>query len=178
MRSSGLPGLAGVEHIGFTVPDMAQAMHFFLDVIGCTEVYRLAPFECSDAWMQTHLNVGPGIRVRDVRLLRCGHGPNFEIFEFEDSSQRREPSRNSDVGGHHLAFYVADIDAAIAHLLGHGVTILGEPTIRDTGPSAGLTWVYFLAPWGMQLELVSFPRGKAYEANAPTKLWHPLDPAN
>jgi glyoxylase I family protein len=30
----------------------------------------------------------------------------------------------------------------------------------------------------MQLELVSFPDGKAYEAEADTLLWHPAHPAD
>src|SRR5262249_24981573 len=54
---------------------------------------------------------------------------------------------------------------------------LDEPTVRTEGPSAGQTWVYFLAPWGMQLELVSFPNGKAYEKHSAIRLWHPADPA-
>ncbi len=37
----------------------------------------------------------------------------------------------------------------------------------------GQTWIYFLTPWGMQLEMVSFPHGKEYEKTATTKLWHP-----
>ena len=32
---SGLPGLAGTDHVGFTVPDMEAATRFFVDVIGC-----------------------------------------------------------------------------------------------------------------------------------------------
>jgi glyoxylase I family protein len=36
--------------------------------------------------------------------------------------------------------------------------------------------VYFLSPWGMQFELVSFPNGKAYEKDSPVKLWHPARP--
>ena len=35
--------------------------------------------------------------------------------------------------------------------------------MRTSGPSAGQTWVYFLSPWGMQLELLSYPQGKGYE---------------
>ena len=34
----------------------------------------------------------------------------------------------------------------------------GEPE-----PHEGQRWVYFLAPWGMQFELVSYPDGRAYE---------------
>ena len=39
--------------------------------------------------------------------------------------------------------------------------------------SAGQRWQYFLAPWGMQFELVSYPDGKAYEDGADVLLWHP-----
>jgi catechol 2,3-dioxygenase-like lactoylglutathione lyase family enzyme len=85
--------------------------------------------------------------------------------------------RNSDVGGHHLAFYVDDFDAALSYLETKGVRILGTPTMRTTGPNAGQNWIYFLSPWGMQLELVSFPNGKAYERDTDLRLWHPADPA-
>ena len=30
-------------------------------------------------------------------------------------------------------------------------------------PGEGKRWIYFLAPWGMQFELVSYPDGKAWE---------------
>lgn len=174
----GVPGLRGVEHIGFTVPDIEQATRFFVDVIGCDYVYRLGPFRDPDGdWMTRHLNVHPRAEVKELRFFRCGFGPNFEIFEYNGPDRRADPPRNSDVGGHHLAFYVDDFDAALAYLKGHGLTILGEPTIRHEGPSAGQTWVYFLAPWGMQLEMVSFPGGKGYERDTAMRLWHPADPA-
>jgi extradiol dioxygenase family protein len=76
---------------------------------------------------------------------------------------------------------VDDFDAGLHYLRDKGVRVLGEPTIRTSGPSAGQTWVYFLAPWGMQLELVSFPNGKGYERDAggdpAIKLWNPCTPA-
>ena len=68
------------------------------------------------------------------------------------------------MGGHHIAFYVDDIEAAVAHLKSHGVTVQGEINRIADGPAAGSAWVYFLAPWGLQLELVSYPNGKGYEA--------------
>lgn len=176
---AGIPGLRGVEHIGFTVPDLEEATRFFVDVIGCTRVYSLGPIEDPDGdWMTRHLNVPARARVRELRFFRCGHGPNFELFEYEVDDQVAAPPRNCDVGGHHLAFYVDDMDAALEHLRAHGVRILGEPTVRTSGPSAGQTWVYALTPWGMQLELVSFPHGKGYEKDAPVKLWHPACPGD
>jgi catechol 2,3-dioxygenase-like lactoylglutathione lyase family enzyme len=174
---SGLRTLRGVEHVGFTVPDIEEATRFFVEVIGCECVYCLEPFsDPTGDWMHRHLGVHPRAIARAVRLFRCGHGSNFEVFEFASPDQKREQPKNSDVGGHHLAFYVDDFDAALEYLRANGVRILGEPTVRTTGPSAGQTWVYFLAPWGMQLELVSFPNGKAYEATTDLRLWHPAKP--
>lgn len=171
-RNGGLPGLAGVEHIGFTVPDLQEATEFFVNVIGCEFVYSLGPFESADNWMRDHLNVHPHAVMRELRFFRCANGPNFEIFAWDAPSQTAMPPHNSDVGGHHLAFYVTDLDRAVAYLRRCGVRVLGEPT-ESSGPSAGQRWVYFLTPWGMQLELVSYPRGKAYEQNSLVKLWQP-----
>lgn len=168
----GLPGLRGVEHIGFTVPDLDEATRFFVEVIGCELVYSLGPFRSDDDWMAQHLHVHPRAVMRELRFFRCANGPNFEIFQYEAPDQYPVPPRNSDVGGHHLGFYVDDLDAAVRYLRSHGVSVLGEPT-ASSGPSAGQRWVYFLTPWGMQLELVSFPHGKAYATNSRTLLWQP-----
>jgi catechol 2,3-dioxygenase-like lactoylglutathione lyase family enzyme len=170
----GLPGLRGTDHIGFTVPDLDEAVQFFVDVIGCEVFYQLGPFRDDEGdWMATHLNVDVRAVIPRIRLLRCKNGANFEIFEYEAPEQRREPPRNSDIGGHHIAFYVDDMDAAVNYLRSKGVRILGKPTIMTEGPNAGETWVYFLTPWGMQLELVSYPKGKAYEKETERRLWHP-----
>jgi catechol 2,3-dioxygenase-like lactoylglutathione lyase family enzyme len=169
--------MLGTDHVGFTVPNLEEATRFFVDVIGCELVYSLPRIADDGDWMARHLNVHPRAIVKEIRLLRCKHGSNFEIFEFESPDQVRAQPRNSDVGGHHLAFYVTDFAAALAYLKDQGVQILGTPTERRSGPSAGQTWVYFLAPWGMQLELVSFPNGKAYEAQSPVRLWHPGHPS-
>lgn len=178
MPQSGIPGLRGVEHIGFTVPDLEEATCFFTDVIGCEYFYSLGPIEDpAGDWMERHLNVPARSRVRELRFFRCGFGPNFEIFEYDGSDRVMSQPRNCDVGGHHLAFYVDNFPAALTYLASKGVRILGEPTVRAAGPSAGQTWVYFLAPWGMQFELVSFPDGKGYESTTARRLWHPADPA-
>ena len=174
----GMPGLRGVEHVGFTVPDIEAATRFFVDVLGCKHVYSLPSLaDPNGNWMQEHLDVHPRAVAEAIRFFRCGHGSNFEIFQYSAPGQVKTPPRNSDVGGHHLAFYVDDFNAALAHLRAHGVRILGEPTVRTSGPNAGQTWVYFQAPWGMQLELVSFPGGKGYERMTAERLWHPAKPA-
>jgi glyoxylase I family protein len=171
-----LPGLRGTEHIGFTVPDLEQADDFFVNVIGCERIYDLGPFIHDDDWMREHLNVDPRSVMRKLRFYRCAFGPNFEVFQWEPADGQREQPRNSDLGGHHLAFYVDDLDEAAAYLRACGIRLLGEP-MASTNASTGQRWLYFLSPWGMQFELVSFPYGKAYEKDAPVLLWHPARPA-
>lgn len=170
----GLPGLAGTDHIGFTVPDIDAATRFFTEVIGCDVVFEIGPFVAEDDWMKDHLGVHPRAVVTKLRMLRCRNGPAFELFEYALDGAAQVPPPNSDVGAAHLGFLVTDMAAAVAHLKAHGVTVQGDPTTMTEGPSAGLTWVYFLAPWGMQLELVSYPQGMAVTRANPGALWSPL----
>ena len=178
MSETGLPGLRGTDHIGFTVPDIEQAVDFFVNVIGCEAFYPMGPFASDDDWMQVHLNVHPRAKIKYMRLLRCKNGSNFELFEYEAPDQNTVQPKNSDIGGHHLAFYVDDMDAAVAYLKSKGVELQGGPTTIDEGAAAGLTWLYFLAPWGMQLELVSAPNGLAYEREYAGRLWSTQRPAD
>jgi catechol 2,3-dioxygenase-like lactoylglutathione lyase family enzyme len=171
---SGLPGLAGAEHVGFTVPDLDAAVAFFTQVIGCTKAYQIGPFQADDDWMQRQLGVHPRAILRKLAMLRCKTGPNFEIFEYEVDGQVVTPPANSDVGGHHLAFYVTDIAAAVTYLKAQGLTVQGDVVTMQEGPSKGLSWVYFLSPWGMQLELVSAPHGQSVTSETPDALWSPL----
>lgn len=159
----GIPGLTGVDHIGFTVPDLEQAHDFLVGVVGCTFLYSLGPFLRDDNdWMQEHLNVDPRTVMRELRFYDCGGQAIFEVFAYEtpDGKHTAQPL-NSDVGGHHVALYVKDLDAAVEYLRAAGVRVLGDPT-SSSGASLGQRWVYFLSPWGMQFELVSYPEGKAF----------------
>lgn len=173
-----LPGLLGVEHVGLTVPDMEAATSFFVDVLGAEVLFEVGPFSSEDDWMEKHLGVHPRAVIRRLRMLRLAAGPSVELFEYASPDQDQARPRNSDAGGHHLAFYVTDMAAAVGHLKRHGVKILGDPTTLADGASAGLTWVYFLAPWGLQLELVSAPNGLAYERQGGRPMWRPDGEAN
>jgi catechol 2,3-dioxygenase-like lactoylglutathione lyase family enzyme len=159
---NGLPGLTGLDHIGFTVPDLAQAHAFLTEVLGCEYMYTLGPYKHDDDWMREHLNVDPRAVMRQLHFYRCGGQAVFEVFEYSAPDQNTVQPRNSDIGGHHVAFYVEDLDEAVAYLRDQGVTVLGAPT-ASTGPSEGQRWIYFLTPWGMQMELVSYPEGKAFD---------------
>ena len=68
-----------------------------------------------------------------------------------------------------------DVNAAVPYLKARGITVQGEPTTMQSGPSKGLTWIYFLSRWGMQLELVSYPAGMEVLNANPGVLWSPKD---
>ncbi|MFF5261781.1 VOC family protein [Actinomadura viridis] len=168
MGHRGMPGLRRLDHVGFTVPDLEEASRFLVDVLGCEFMYSVGPFAHEDDWMSTHLNVHPRAVMRELRFFRCGGQAVFEVFHYEAPDQSLESPRNSDIAGHHVALYVDDLDEAVDYLRSRGVPVLGEPTL-SRGPSEGQRWVYFLAPWGMQFELVSYPAGKAFDNG----MWRP-----
>jgi catechol 2,3-dioxygenase-like lactoylglutathione lyase family enzyme len=162
-----------MDHVGFTVPDIEQATRFFVDVLGCEEVFEVGPMAGENDWMKEHLNVHPRAIITKLRMLKCATGPAFELFEYSSPDQDARIPSNSDLGGFHLALYVEDMAAAISYLTGQGVVFQGEPTVMTSGPSAGLTWVYCLTPWGMQLELVYHPQPMACETKSGTRMWRP-----
>ncbi len=168
-----IPGLAGVEHIGLTVPNIESATKFFVDVLGAETLYDVGPFESADDWMASHLAVHPRSRINKIRMLRVANGPALELFEFTAPDQSTEMPKNSDHGGWHIAFYVEDMDKALSALKAHAVSIQSGPVEMTEGPSKGLSWLYFKAPWGQQLELVSYPGGiEAYKA-LKREVWRP-----
>ena len=54
-----LPGVRRLDHIGFTVPNLAEAEDFLVNVLGCEYMYPLGPF------------VHELLVISAARLLRC-----------------------------------------------------------------------------------------------------------
>ncbi len=166
---SGLPGLRGAEHVGLTVPDLDAAGHFLVDVLGAHLVFDGGTIRDDDIMVRV-LGAKAGDQA-SYAFFRLGQGLNLEVFEYRTDDRGRHPG-NHQSGGHHIALYVDDIELAVAHLRAHGVTV-DDPEFIRSGPAAGSHWVYFKTPWGLQMELVSYPDGKAYEAQSAVRLWHP-----
>lgn len=177
-----IPGIRGTDHIGFTVPDLDEAEDFLVGVLGAIRVYTLGSKQADDEWMTRQLGVHPRTAIREIRFYRLAHGSNLEVFQYDSADGQSAQPRNSDIGGHHLALYVDDMNGAVAYLREQGVEVMGDPVVSG-GASTGQRWIYFRAPWGMQFELVSYPDGKIYETaveyqdSAGSVLWHPARPA-
>lgn len=170
-----MTAIASIDHVGITVPDLDEAIDFFVDAFGCEVVFRAGPYE----------NVGyvwPGEsepEVVTVRLAVLTHGGahNLEFLEYRPAGERHEwkPGRPSQPGGFHLAFWVEDARAALECLRAiDGVQVMGEVEAEQGGPIDGLDWVYLLTPWGMAIELLNWEPGRLpYEQQTSARMIPP-----
>lgn len=171
-----VPGLLGIDHVGITVPNVVDAASWFEDVLGASNPLTFGPFsDPTGDFMQQLVDVDPRAVVDQIRVVRTGNGPGVELFQYEAPDQDRTFRRNSDWGGHHVAFYVRDIDKAVDYLTSNGAEKRLGPFAVTAGPAAGQTINYFRTPFGTDIELISYPHGMAYEATASVPLWDPRD---
>ena len=154
------PNFLSVDHISWTVADLDAALAFYRDVIGATELYRLGPLDAADMpvdargrdWMATHVDVA-GARLT-LAMMQIAPNMKFQLVQYDKPDDRRQDlPRNCDLGGHHLALQVDDVDKAIAYLEAHGCTAM-EIIQVDGGPLAGKKNVYMTDPFGHSLEIV------------------------
>lgn len=123
--------LAGIHHVAVICSDYPVSKHFYTHILGLTvldENYREArqSYKCD---------------------LRLPDGTQLELFSFPGAPPR--PSRPEAQGLRQLAFRVADLDEAIAHLADHGVSC--EPVRVDEYTNKRFT--FFADPDGLPLEL-------------------------
>lgn len=140
--------------MAFTVPDLDEAVAFFVGVLGCLELYRST--RGSDGpFMVENFRVHPEASF-ELSMLRLAPNVNIELFQWSAPDQATTMPRACDLGGHHLCVYVADVDAACGYLSEvPGVEVLGgSKTVTGSSPVAGTRWTYFRAPWGLLIELV------------------------
>ena len=167
----------GMEHVGMTVPDLDQAVEFLETVFGGVTVLSTGLVDVDDEFMLRRLGVQGGRRIEDIRVVRVGNGTNLELFKYSGEDRDLPLKSNSEPGGFHLAFLVDDANAAAARLREAGIDVLEGPTLIDSGPMDGLTWVYFRSPWGQFLELVSADGPLGYEREGGPKAWSPANGA-
>jgi catechol 2,3-dioxygenase-like lactoylglutathione lyase family enzyme len=105
----------------------------------------------------------------------CANGANIELFEFYSPNQRESFPRPNDVEIQHLALYVDELDAAAEHLRRHGIKLMTGPNPLP-GPEAGEgnLIIYARTPWGLTVELISYPSSMAYEQHSEVRRWRPM----
>ena len=127
------------DHVGLVVADVAASVAFYRDVLGLSEVPRPA-FSFDGAWLKS------GDAVVHLLEQNVGNGTAGERIEPVE-----HPSRTR-----HLAFEVADCQAAAAALSEAGQAIVVGPKSRPDGA----TQAYLRDPDGYLIELYSDASGR------------------
>ncbi|MCC3159862.1 VOC family protein [Hymenobacter sp. 15J16-1T3B] len=123
--------LQGLHHVAIICADYIRSKRFYTEVLGFAvlqEVYRAE----RDSWKLD-------LALNGQYLI--------ELFSFPGPPAR--PSRPEAAGLRHLAFAVADLDAAVQHLARHGVGC--EPVRTDE--YTGRRFTFFFDPDQLPLEL-------------------------
>jgi catechol 2,3-dioxygenase-like lactoylglutathione lyase family enzyme len=172
-ESGPLPDFAYVDHVALTVPDLDPAVDFFCRVLGAVFLYRSASGPMpGGASMARDFGVHPEASLA-MAVIRLGPTMNIELFEWHAPDQSLAAPRSSDAGGHHLGLYVRSIEPAAAYLEQvPGVRLLGDVKTSPPGtPIGGSRWIYFLTPWGLQMELIERPSPLPYEGSSQDRLF-------
>lgn len=160
------PLIGAIDHVGLTVPDLAAAVEFYTKALGGRVRFRLGPFDSRELspdggdWTQDHVAVPDALY--NIAMMGFGDGPLIELFEYLRPEGNRVPPRNNDAGGHHIAFVVSDLAAALAQVVAHGGTAQAGPIDVPAGEDSNGSWPafsvnYVVDPWGNQLELLFYP---------------------
>ncbi len=160
--------------MGFVVPDLDEAVLFFVEVLGAEEVFRIAPISDPHGESMTRkVGVHPRATVRGV-MLRFGPAANVEFLQYDVPGQATAPPKASDIGAAHLAVFVEDMAAAAERLRSEPrVTWVGEASaVAGDQPHAGLVNLFCTTRWGMLLELVSYGT-LPYEQHTDARMWGP-----
>lgn len=160
MNAAVRPKFLAVDHVSRTVPELAAACRFYLEVLGAQLLYQIGPVDAADIpsdadgrdWMESHVGV-KGARLT-LAMLQLAPNLKLQLVQYDKPDDRvRQAPRNCDLGGHHIALLVEDTRAAGAWLSKHGCVVL-EEIAMDQGPLAGKSNIYVRDPWGLHFELV------------------------
>ena len=124
-----VPGLLGIDHIGITVPDVDGRPAWFEDDLGFINPLTFGPFSRPGRHLHAPISSMStrSAVVEQIRMVRGGNGPNVELFQYTAPDQDQTFRKNSDWGGHHIAFYVRHIDKAVEYMQSKGVEKLLGP---------------------------------------------------
>ncbi|WP_425053407.1 VOC family protein [Psychromarinibacter sp. S121] len=166
----------GIEHVGITVPDHANAVAFLKAAFGAEEILSQTdahggPFTAQDVGRMNGLRAGT--RMMHVSILRLRNGANIEVFEIDRPGGTSE-TNISDLGISHISINVDDVDAVADAFTDAGGTLLSKP--YDLGPpedGPGNRGVFGRTPWGLLIEMQQFASSLDYLPGASSGRWFP-----
>jgi catechol 2,3-dioxygenase-like lactoylglutathione lyase family enzyme len=119
-------GIQGVHHIGVSVPDIAKARTFYIDLLGAVE--EVPPMEWRD---NPFIDEIIGLKDSAAQQFMCRLGnTHIEVFEYAQprSAPQEENKGVHNFGYTHFAVQVDDIRACYDRLLAAGIHIHAPPS--------------------------------------------------
>jgi catechol 2,3-dioxygenase-like lactoylglutathione lyase family enzyme len=119
-------GVQGVHHIGVSVPDIAKAREFYIDLLGAVE--EVKPF----SWAPGNAMIDAVVGLKDSAahqfICRLGN-THIECFEYTSPrSDAQEPDKGvHNFGYTHFALQVDDIRAVYERMLDAGIRFHTPP---------------------------------------------------
>jgi catechol 2,3-dioxygenase-like lactoylglutathione lyase family enzyme len=142
----------GFNHTAFVVVDLDRTIGFFQDLLG----FELASRAPRDPQAIEGMTGIKGVDI-EVAYLR-GFGQWIELIRYLAPADRGQAlPRVFQDGAGHVAFDIADIDAAVAAADGYGLTPVGEIVTIDQGPNKGRKVVYLQSDDGLSIEFIEVP---------------------
>ena len=142
-------------HTNLVARDWRALARFYQEVFGCTPDPPERAYAGPDLAAGTGLP--PGARLEGVHLRLPGFdskGPTLEIFQYGENAEGTVAVNRP--GFAHIAFAVANVEAARAQVLEHGGAPVGEVVTSTRSDGAQVSWCYVADPEGNVLELQNY----------------------
>jgi catechol 2,3-dioxygenase-like lactoylglutathione lyase family enzyme len=137
--------VTAVDHVGYVVTNLEQALRFFIDVLGFEDINRRGVLRADDSDRMTRLF---GVHPRAVGnyAFLAMDGRRVELLEWTSPDQNETLPRNCDLGGRHIALAVSEIEEFLAR-------IAREPgiSVRERND---LGFYYVGTPFGLEIQIV------------------------
>jgi catechol 2,3-dioxygenase-like lactoylglutathione lyase family enzyme len=146
--------IGGIHHTSRTVSDMERSLAFYRDLLGMPVVLDT---EMRGEMLDREVAM-EGSHLRFV-LLDSGGDTYLELLHYYSPAGAPFPSgaKPADVGAHHVALLVDDIEAAYEQLSSAGVRFTHPPQEVDAGSFRGHRTAYCYDPDGLIVELWQVP---------------------
>ena len=140
--------LTMMNHVSFTVSNLAKSVEFYQEVLGL-EMVSLAERDEMFSSSVTGI-VGAKLNIAYMKALNC----SIELIEYTGTTGIRIDTPTNNIGSEQVCFNVKDFDKWIEHLKRHNVKFRGTICRVPAGPNKGKQVVYAIDNDGNNLEFL------------------------
>lgn len=136
---------ATIEHTGFVVPNLDEAVDFFTNILDFEVVMRRERMKKEDGYLKSFFGVNEKTIMEGAVFLEYG-GKKIELVQWTDADQQHKYPSPVDIGAAHLAITVTDIHAAVKYF--------NEQPNVEVKEISPFGFFYITTPWGMQIQIM------------------------